>query len=631
MARISILTPCAFLFALLITLSPLQAAESLDRVLPASTKGFVSFPDIDRAIERWNSTDLGELMNQPAMQPFVDELSRTFQGDFLKLGERLGVQIGQLRELRAGEVGLALIQPGEGEHAAVLLVDVRGREQAATAMIADIATDVEQRGGRRDVTRAAGAEATTLTLPGEAARQAHYVLRDSRLVITDHAAVAADVVRAIDGSTPGLGDATPYQRVMKSTRLEHADVRWFIEPFGLVEVLRAANPQRHRASTDIVKVLSNQGFRAIEAAGGQIRLATDAHEVLHRTKIYAPGNLEGTRFALAARMLSFPNSKQMAPLDWIPANVTSHITLRWDLRNAFEYSKTLVNEYAGEQVFDEILANIETDENGPQINIRRELVAHLGDRISILADIAKPIDADSERIAFAIELTDAKSVSESLDRAMQHDPKAVVHQVGEFHIWEMGGAEEEDEEIIVMIDDPFSGNPFGPSIGGEEEAVVEEEEEDEELLSNLCFTVAHGQLLVSKKLDLLTQILVRQDGDASLSGTTDFATVEQTLRSLGAGNDSCRVFVRTAQAYEPTYEMLRAGRMPESNSLLGRVLNALSSTDGDEEALRQQRIDGGTMPAFSEIRKYLGPAGMFMTTTEDGWVLTGCLLKSEGE
>ena len=44
-----------------------------------------------------------------------------------------------------------------------------------------------------------------------------------------------------------------------------------------------------------------------------------------------------------------------------------------DVKNAFENSKTLVNEIVGDEVFDDVLESIRTDENGPKIDIRREI------------------------------------------------------------------------------------------------------------------------------------------------------------------------------------------------------------------------------------------------------------------
>ncbi len=618
----------------LAVLAPADASERLDQFLPATTKGFVSFPDIDRAIQRWDATQLGKMMADPVMKPFVDEIRDMFQGDVLQLSKRLGVHMGQLQELRGGEVCLAFVQPqGDANaHAAVLLMDIRGREQEAAQMLKTVAEDLQGQGAAQTtITASAGVQVMVMTLPNEDqgdVRKTFSVIHQNRLFITDRLDVANRILSLMEGRPGALSEVAAFRGIMKKWNNQDSDVRWFIEPFGLVEVLRASQVTPNESSIDVLQVLSNQGFRAIEGIGGHVRLATGKHELLHQTMIYAPGKQEGSRFESAARMLSFPNSTDMTPLAWIPSNITTHITMRWDVRKAFEFSKSLVNEVAGEQVFDEILENIKTDINGPQIDIRRDLIAHFSDRITIVADHSKPIDADSERVAVAIELTNEQLVREAIDRAMGNDPKAQAYAVGNFRIWEMGQEEEEEEDIVVTIDDPFAGNPFGPS----PDAVVDEECEPEDgasddLLSNVCFAVAHGQLFVSKKLELLKRILQQDASLTELNQTRDFAAVGKALQQLGSHQDSLRLFVRTAAAYEPAYELLRTGQMAESNSLFGQFLNRFAQPS-DPDRPRIQKIDGATMPPFDAIRHYLGPAGLFMVSTDEGWVITGCLLQS---
>jgi len=60
----------------------------------------------------------------------------------------------------------------------------------------------------------------------------------------------------------------------------------------------------------------------------------------------------------------------------VPEGVASYTTFNWDMEQAFEASKTLVNELAGDKVFEDVLQSIATDPSGPQIDIREELIAY---------------------------------------------------------------------------------------------------------------------------------------------------------------------------------------------------------------------------------------------------------------
>jgi hypothetical protein len=106
--------------------------------------------------------------------------------------------------------------------------------------------------------------------------------------------------------------------------------------------------------------------------------------------------------------------------------------------------------------------------------------------------------------------------------------------------------------------------------------------------------------------------------------------VNGVLGELGASSDSFRYFTRTDEAYRPTYELLRQGKMPESETMLGRVLNKLMAPD-EEGTVREQQLDGAKLPPYDAVRRYLGPAGFYTRSEVDGWTIIGCLLKKEIE
>jgi hypothetical protein len=67
--------------------------------------------------------------------------------------------------------------------------------------------------------------------------------------------------------------------------------------------------------------------------------------------------------------------------------------------------------------------------------------------------------------------------------------------------------------------------------------------------------------------------------------------------------------------------------MPESESLFGKLLNALLGED--EEVLREQQIDGSKLPNFEMVRRYLGPAGITIRSEDHGWFVVGFALDKE--
>ena len=120
-------------------------------------------------------------------------------------------------------------------------------------------------------------------------------------------------------------------------------------------------------------------------------------------------------------------------------------------------------------------------------------------------------------------------------------------------------------------------------------------------------------------------------GDERLATAADFQAVTDAIVGLGAGTDSFRFFARSDEAFRTTYELMRQGKMPESKSLIGRMLNRLMVSDDDDDELRDQEIDASKLPDFEVARRYLGPTGFFIRTVDEGWILSGCLLTKEME
>ena len=100
------------------------------------------------------------------------------------------------------------------------------------------------------------------------------------------------------------------------------------------------------------------------------------------------------------------------------------------------------------------------------------------------------------------------------------------------------------------------------------------------------------------------------------------------MTHLLPGPVSAKFFVRTDEAYRPTYDLLRQGKMPEAETLFGRLLNRLLTPEEseDEGILREQKIDGHQLPEFDMVRRYFGPAGTLVRTDADGWFIVGATL-----
>jgi hypothetical protein len=614
------------------------AAIPADKLLPATTKGYLSVPSFKQLQDKWAQTQFGQLAADPVMKPFVDDLRLQIRGKLDQRATQLGLTWEDIDSVQSGEVCLATIQPGgdPAEHAAALLVDVTDRAEAVGQLLSKIETVMQERGAAREELRVGDVPVIVYTISSRSDStrtwKVFLFVHHEQLVATNHQQEAMAILSRFGGRADDvLANLTAYEQVMRrcgeASGSTQPLVRWFVEPLGHARVLRAAAGGRKRRGKDILNVLSGQGFDAIQGIGGHINLATGEHEVLHRTLVYAPpvqraGDAENKdKYDLAFRMCDFPNGGALVAQEWIPRELATYATLNWKMKEAFEFSSTLVDGMLGEGFFEDFLGSLRDDINGPQIDTRKELIAYLGERATVVADNILPITPESERIAVALELADPDTVAKNLERALESDPYARRLQVDGQTVWEM--LSEEDVETPTLVIDGI-----GAAIPGLEDNPLEEADEEKRILTSSAIAVVHGQLIVASHLDLMKRIVLPQLAANSLRDSVDYQLVNRSLERLGAGEDGLRLFSRTDEEYRTTYELIRQNRMPQAETLLGRLLNRFLGPE-EEGVLREQQINGEKLPEYQVVRRYLGPAGLFVRSLEDGWMVTGVVLSKQ--
>jgi hypothetical protein len=615
---------------------------SSEKLLPNTTTGYLSVPSVAMLRQQWDQTQLGQLVDDPVMKPFVEDLRKQIKNKLSTTRVRLGVTLDDLADLYGGELCLAVCQPDRdvNRHATVLLVDVTDHGAQANAMLAKVTQNLVQQGAKQKTEKLGNVSATVLVLPkarpDSPEVEAIYVLHGDVLLATDDRQIAQFVLARLEKEGDNtLGQYRPFVATMDRCAAEagamQPHVRWFVEPVGYAQVMRAQSGGKKKRGVDLLKILPNQGFDAVQGVGGHVFLATGDQDILHRALVYAPAverdpeSTDTQRYNLAARMLDFPNTTALQPQPWVSRDLGSYFTFNWKMVEAFEYSKTLVNELlAGrpeDDLLEEIIESLAKDKDGPQVDLRKDLVRHFSERASMITDCRRPITPESERLLFAIELTNPEAVQQTINKAFEADPDAERREFEGQVIWEIITDDAPVDVEAIKIE----GAGFDPFAGGEEET---EPEEERKILPNSAITVAHGHLLVASHVDFIVDLLERPLGSDMLTDAADYHQIDDALAKIGSGSDSFRFFTRTDEAYRPTYELIRQGKMPEAKTVVGKVLNRLLGPD-EKGILREQQIDGSKMPDFDAVRRYLGPAGVYVRSEDDGWFVAGCLLSKD--
>lgn len=619
--------PIAFLSLFLSSAILLQSASAVvpaEQLLPASTKGFISVPDLDLLETQFNKTQLGQLMADPIMKDFSEDFKRQLRAKWEKAHSPLGITWEDMRKVPSGEVGMARILLSKDNAAIVIIADVSEKMDAANKLLADVDADMTKQKAKKEVIKAGEFDLTTYTHtqgPDKGATATYFIHPDHhQMVVADDLETAKNIIdRFAEPGADNLASVKAYQvskkRVATAQGELVAHAQWFVEPFGFIEAQRIANPDDvPDKKTDLIEILKNQGFTAITGVGGLVTFSHGDRDIEHRTMIYAP-----PPYKLAMRMMKFYNRPNHQPPTWIPRELASFVSANPNMKDGFEYASTLVDEYAGDVgVFEDILDSLKNDPAGPKVDVRKEIVAHLAEHMMVLTDYQVPITPESERMLACIELTNAAPVVNAVDKIMKNDPNAKRITINGHRVWQVLPEEEgpEDFELDFQFEEDDLDIP-----------IPDAADEKKDLPASVV-TVAHGHLIVGTHLDLLKKLLTKIDKRRTLAASIDFKIVQEELQKLGATQDSCQYFSRTDEEYRATYELIKQGRMPEGKTMMAQLLNSLFDEDDDDETLRKQQIDGSKLPPYQAVRRYLGPAGLFVISEENGWIATGCLLRT---
>ncbi|MEN1680609.1 MAG: hypothetical protein AAGJ46_13555 [Planctomycetota bacterium] len=627
----------------LLILSPAaHGAPAANTIFPPTTVAFFSVADAPSLKTKWRQTQVGQFTSDEALRPFVTQMRGNIIDRFGNIEERLGMTFDDLTAAAAGEVGVGMLHP-TGDRACVgVVLDVAGKDAEAESLINKAEQQLATRGATRKRIDLGGVSATVLSLPPNEKREyqrdvVHFRSGDL-LIAVDNVKSARQMAGLLAGRGESLAGTATYTETMRRCQAEarglKPDIDWFCDPFAWDSARRTLYRGRLLPDRkDNLTIFREQGFDAIKGIGGHIALAVTAEQdIIHRTAIYAPP-LRGDKrspaaekYRLGMRMAELPNTASMPVEKWAPRMTATYTTLSLDILNAYDHVSTLFDAISGyEGSFKRTIDSFYEDPYGPEIQVRQDLVQHLGKRVTIMTDYKLPIDVDCERYAFVVDVTNPTALRGPLDRLMETD--GIRREINGQPFWELLP---EDEMPGGDVDDGLLESEPIDDIGAEE---GDYGGGNERLLRRAAVCLKGEQLIVASDVEFLADVLFGVDPRESLAGSYDFQAAMRSLGELAPWERCSYSFFRTDESIRPSYELIRKGLMPQSQTFFGRLLNEMLTTEEDEQQgiVRKQRIDGSALPSFEVARRYFGPATRAIRTDGDGWFITGVVLSKAGQ
>ena len=206
----------------------------------------------------------------------------------------------------------------------------------------------------------------------------------------------------------------------------------------------------------------------------------------------------------------------------------------------------------------------------------------------------------------------------------------------DYIIWEMKA--EDDAVAAVVVEHPdeaVAGDgptsaPAEPEKRGPGSRLREklgDEEQEPVQLPNAAVAVARAT-----SSSLRTSISWKRSSPASpsaqrLENDGDFQRVNDELKKLGARKSAFATSPADEQ-FHITYDLFKAGKLPESETVLAQIIRSAQEEDSDAGP-RKPKFDGSKLPDYQVARRYLGIGGTYAATEENGWIVVGFLFPND--
>lgn len=631
--------------------SAAQAQEYVPalRLVADTAAGVVRIPNVPELCEAWKSTTLASLVQDPAMQPFVELQRQRSEERVGALGFNVGLRPRDVLEVASGEAVVAWLpyKDTRRPYALALIADIRGRRMQADQVLAQVDADLRNAGATLREAPYGDEKVRIYTLrptPGQIRiEQVVITLNDTRVIAADRDALVYAMLDAVAGrdEQPKIDELPAFKgiqqqiaaareqaaeaEVAETAEAKQARVEWFARPLAMGRIVKEAARVDRGQQVDVLNLLERQGFDAIEAVGGHLTVGDAQYDLLHKGFVWAPGAPnESERFRLAARMLPTSNAEARPVPAWVGKTVATFTRLNWSVGDAFWHSESLINDAFGEEIFRDILDGIRDDQDGPRIDLAQDVIPNLGTQLIVLTDNVMPADARSERMLVAVEITNVAAIRQAVRQAMEVEPDATLIPSG------VAGV---DVYRVLRSDEPsdFEAELFDDlGLGADLES-----DAPPPLLNQWAITVIEetaadvnrdaGYLIFSSHPELLLETIGRFNTAAadSFADQPDVQAVSERLLELGGNERLFERIARTNLAFRAKYSLAREGRLRDSDSLLATLFRRIF------EAPDKARDDLGTdrLPPFEQIEKYFRPAGGVSRATEQGWTLDGFLMK----
>ncbi|MCO6042527.1 DUF3352 domain-containing protein [Aeoliella sp. ICT_H6.2] len=585
------------------------AAKPAVDLLPAATKFCWSVAHEQEYSKRFHATQLGGLLSDPAVQPFLDDLPRQMREEASNhplsvLWIDLGIESDDVEDLTEGEVAWAVVHADGETPARVLLANVTGRAEQTEALLAKIDAAMAKEQARKDEIEIAGTPVTRFDLPpaGQYARRSlFYCQRDGELVCADSESILKVLLQNLDSDSSEVLSRQPgYQQVIKRCQAsagdQSPDATLYLVPVDLMAALQQLAPEPDERTVENLRIARKHNFDAISAVGGLLTVGQGEFDFHLRLAIYAPKPWQN-----GMRVCNLPNATMKLPA-WVRGDNDSLMLLNVDFQEFSKYFGPLFDDVYGEGeegLYEDLKNSLKEDPAGAQIDVDQEVYAKLSPQTVLLSRDVLPVTPNSPQRLIAYATTDEAALAATVSKAMEADSNVEMQEIAGHKAYFSYTVEEGD---------------------GFSDSLLEPERSEE---PSFITCVANGHLMFATDAQILEDAIA---GGESMVDSVDLQAAGSYWKPLG--KERClEYFARLGPAVHVDYELFRQGRKPLAGKSFKGLLNNIAM--GEPPAINEPEFDGSKLPPFEQVQQHFGLAALAGVATDDGWYLEGFILKKQ--
>ncbi len=385
--RLSVILMCLVPFIGATQFSRADEIAAGEKLLPKDTLVFTTISNVPELKKKWDKSSMGQLIQEPQMKPFIDDVTKKIEESLKEAEDELGVPVNDLLELPQGELTFALLERPAGKISVVLILQYGDRQSTVDKLLKEMDDGLEKLKFEHSSEEIGKLSVHKYSLKGDGAdnpfKTVVYFTDKSSLVLSTEVESIKEVIERWDGrSDDTLADNEQYKYIQAQCKTEAGEpmFKLFVNPIGLIQsgisMAQASFPQVGL----VAGVIPMLGLDGLKGWGGASDFDEGDFEWVANFFTYN----EDSKGLMG--VFNFPSS-ELAPPKWVPATVASYFIMNWNVQGAYKSIETLLDTFQGRGATARLLDSYA--DKDPGIHWKKDLMDHLDGKIHFIQNEPK--------------------------------------------------------------------------------------------------------------------------------------------------------------------------------------------------------------------------------------------------